>query len=161
MRTLFLSMLDGLFTKENKENSECRSNKIFFTETDPKSNRTLIIEEDEYAVWTHMLSDNKEEVDFEGFLCTVVNPDTFYVDSEKVIKKDKPLPIAFANPYSFVKNLRKKDISVQWQKNCATILIKDKVYLIMDMNTRTAYSKALSTDCEFGKRLDSHTYTKF
>ncbi len=154
--TQLLTLFDVLFSlniKEKKKKS--RTTKIFMTSTHKSSGRTLVLEEEAYTLWAYLLSPDKENVDFEGLVCAVVDPLALPIDLKEIskIKKEIPLPTAYASKYSYVKNLKKKNIKIQWQKESITILIKKKTYLIMDMNTKTSYSKALSKDCDYGKQL--------
>ncbi len=153
MKTLILSIINGLFTKESNESTRHNEDSIFLKETDSNTSRTIIIEEDKYNVWVYLLSIDKQEIDFDGFLCAVVNPLKVNGNNDKVSKKETALPIKFANKYSWVKNLKREHIKIDWQKNMVKIWIKDKVYLVMNMNTKTSYSKALSKDCDYGKKL--------
>ncbi|WP_024768775.1 hypothetical protein [Aquimarina macrocephali] len=158
MKIELLSIFDGLFSVNTKEKKPEKSTaKIFITDTHTNSGRTLMIEEETYAVWAYLLSTDKEDIDFDGFLCAVIDPKFSGVNSHKNIleRRDAPLPALYANRYSYVKNLKKKDIKIHWQEEHVTIFIKKKVYLIMDLNTKTSYSKGLADDCDYGKQLKS------
>ncbi|WP_103864340.1 hypothetical protein [Aquimarina sp. I32.4] len=155
MKSQLLSLLNR-FVNTDTEKSTSRVTKIFLTDTHASSGRTLMIEEEAYAVWAYLLSPDKEEVDFDGFLCSVVDPKSsktkgILYDAKGI--KDKPLPSFYANQYCYVKNLKKKNIKVLWGQKTVTILIKEKVYLVMDLMTKTSYSKGLIRDCEYGKQL--------
>ena len=67
---------------------------------------------------------------------------------------DKALPKKYINSCGYIKNLKKKDISIHWHKDYASILIKNKVYLVMDITSRMGYSRGLSGSCEYGKPLE-------
>ncbi|WP_074408103.1 MULTISPECIES: hypothetical protein [Aquimarina] len=158
MKIELLSIFDGLFSVNTKEKKqETSASKIFMTDTHTNSGRTLMIEEEDYAVWAYLLSTDKEDIDFDGFLCAVIDPRFSDVKSYKNIRerRDAPLPALYANRYSYVKNLKKKDIKIHWQEEYVTIFIKKKVYLVMDLNARTSYSKGLANDCDYGKQLKS------
>jgi hypothetical protein len=158
MKIELLSIFDGLFSVNTKEKKqETSTAKIFMTYTHTNSGRTLMIEEEDYAVWAYLLSIDKEEIDFEGFICAVINPRFSDVKSYKNTRerRDAPLPAIYANRYSYVKNLKKKDIKIHWQEEYVTIFIKKRVYLIMDLNSKTSYSRGLADDCDYGKRLKS------
>ncbi|AXT60607.1 hypothetical protein D1816_09665 [Aquimarina sp. AD10] len=154
MKTILSSIFDGLFSAEIRKDSNRISNNLFFAATDPISGRILMIEEDDYSIWGYMLSPDKEEIDFDGFLCTVVTPSKQKNDLKKISKHRNPLPAQFANSYSYIKNLKRKDIRIHWKEKCAAILVRNKVQLVMNMDTKTSYSKGLSTDCLYGKTLE-------
>ncbi|GAA4274478.1 hypothetical protein U6A24_16010 [Aquimarina gracilis] len=153
MRTLILSIINGFFTKEDNDPERIKANSIFLKFTDPNTKRTLIIEEDKFNVWVYSLSADKSEIDFEGFLCTVVSPVKSNKVNGNISKKEEPLPLMYTNKYSWIKNLKKEHIQVDWKNNIIEVLIRGQVYLIMDTNRKTSYSKALSTDCSYGKKL--------
>lgn len=153
MKTLLLSMFDGLFMQEVSVNSERNTDTIFLKDTDPVSGRTLMIEEDAHNIWAYMLSPDKAEIDFEGFLCTVVDPHKSDINYQEISKADGPISANLTNSYTYIKNIKKKHITIHWKKKHVVILIKNKVHLVMDMNTKTSYSKGLSEDCTYGKVL--------
>ncbi len=153
MKTLILSIINGLFTKEISKSSKPSNNSIFLKDTDAISGRTLIIEEGEHHVWVYLLTVDKKEIDFEGFLCTVVSPVKSLMPEDNLPKKEQPLPLKFVNKYSWIKNLKKEHIKVDWQENQVRISIKGKPYLIMDMNAKISYSVGLSSDCVYGKKM--------
>ncbi len=160
MKTLLLSIFDGLFATTNPKEATTRStNRIFITSTNARSGRTLMIEEETHAVWVYLLRSDQEGIDFEGFLCSVSDPLAADINPKDINKsrREAPLPPAFANKYSYVKRLRKRDIAVHWHKEYVTILIKRKVYLVMDLQTKTSYSKGLAKDGSYGKKLESTT----
>lgn len=161
MKTLVLSIINGFFTKETNENSRLNTERIFLKDTDPNTGRALIIEEDEYNVWVYLLSIDKKEIDFDGFLCTVASPLEFGTIDKGVHKKEAPLPVKYSNKYSCVKNLRKEHITIDWQNNKINVWIKDKMYLIMNMDTKTSYSKGLAFDCIYGKNLPEDIKNRF
>ncbi len=145
-------MINGLFAA--KEKSLKRSDKIFLTSSDAISGRTLMIEEDAFNVWVYMLRLDKKGIDFNGFLCTVINPKLSTIKVNENTNKDKALPKKYINSCGYIKNLKKKDISIHWHKDYASILIKNKVYLVMDITSRMGYSRGLSGSCEYGKPLE-------
>ncbi|MEW7291678.1 hypothetical protein [Aquimarina sp. 2304DJ70-9] len=153
MKTFFLSVIDGLFHAQTKENSTKTENNVFLTSTD--AGRTLIIEEDAYSVWVHVLSPDRGDVDFEGFLCSVVDSKLLKKDIPERIedKKEIPLPISLSNHYSYVRNLKNEDIQIDWEKDQVSVYIRNVLYLIMDLTTKTSYSKSLAKDCIYGKIL--------
>ncbi len=155
--TQLLSIFGILFSKNDQEKVVYYDNRIFLTSTHETSGRILMIEEEAYSVWAYLLHPDKESIDFDGFLCAVVDPLSFHTRPDDIIKERRniPLPATFANRYSYIKNLKKKDIKVHWEKECATISIKKKKYLVMDINAKTSYSKALAKDCAYGKHLDA------
>ncbi|GAA4279067.1 hypothetical protein [Aquimarina mytili] len=156
MKTLFLSVFDGLFSSHTKENSKKTENNLFLTSTNPTTGRTLIIEEYTYSVWAYMLRSDKEAIDFEGYLCTVVDPKSidFSTDKTSKNKKEVPLPPTLVSRYSYIRNLKKEDVHINWKEEQAIIHIRNKPYLIMDVITKTSYSKGLAYDCEYGKVLE-------
>ncbi len=160
MKALLLSIFDGLFTKETNNHAKNDSiDKIFITETDPDSNKTLIIEEDKNSVWAYLLSSDKERIDFVGFLCSVVSPKLPNFElQESIINGETSLATAnLANQYTYVKDLKRKNISIHWKESDVTVCIKNEVYLLMDFESKTGFSKGLSTDSQFGKKLENYT----
>ncbi|TSE06083.1 hypothetical protein [Aquimarina algiphila] len=157
MMAQLLSIFNVLFSKNQQENLVHDDSRIFLTSTHTTSGRILMIEEEAYAVWAYLLNPDKESIDFDGFLCAVVDPLSSDIHPYEITKgrRDAPLPATFANKYSYIKNLKKKDIRVHWEKECAIISIKKKKYLVMDINAKTSYSKALVKDCTYGKHLES------
>ncbi len=153
MKTLILSIINGFFAREENEPQKLNTNSIFLKDTDSNTKRILIIEEDEYNIWVYVLSIDKKEIDFEGFLCTVVSPIKSDIANRDIHKKEAPMPIKYTNKYSWVKNLKKEHIKVDWQDNIVNVWIKDKLYLIMNTDTKTSYSKGLSSDCRYGKKM--------
>ncbi len=156
MKTLFLSVFDGLFSTCAKKNSATIKNNIFLTATNTITGRTLIIEEDNYSIWVSMLSPDNERIDFEGYLCAVANPKSLNTEllNNTKNKKEVPLPASLANQYSYIKNLKKENIEISWQCEQVNILINNSVYLIMDMYTKESFSKGLAKDSIYGKVLE-------
>ncbi|GGX10732.1 hypothetical protein [Aquimarina muelleri] len=157
MKTQLVTMFDMFFGAKSKNKIvEDSTSKLFLTHTDTFSGRTLVIEEEAYTVWAYLLCENKENIDFDGFLCAVTNPFTANnITLQKITptKKDIPFPSVFANEYSYVENLKKKDIKINWRKDHINIFIKTSLYLIMNIKEKCSYSKALTKDCDYGMQL--------
>ncbi|WP_298312312.1 hypothetical protein [uncultured Aquimarina sp.] len=156
MKLILLSIFTSVFAIGTpKTRSEGSVDGIFITSTDPISGRTLMIEEDEYSIWVYVLNPDKQGIDFDGFLCSVVDPESITISPKEATKNGNapPLTTNFANKYSYIKNLKSKDIKVYWKQNRIEIKLKKETYLIMDLDSKTSYSKALSTDCYYGNKL--------
>ncbi|MDY8134029.1 hypothetical protein [Aquimarina sp. 2201CG5-10] len=156
IKVMLLSLFTSIFpTNTTKEKPQKNTDKIFITTTDPVSGRTLIIEEDIYSVWVYLLQSNKQGIEFEGFLCSVQDPKVLDINISEIVKNGGTPPItnAFSNAHSYVKNLKKKDITIKWLENQAQVKIKKEVYLIMDFISKTSYSKGVSKDGYYGKKL--------
>jgi len=156
MKTCFLSVFMGLFIEDAKKEHENITDQIFLTSTEPTTQRTLIVEGNAYSVWVYVLSIDKESVDFEGYLCSLIDPKlSLDLPFEKKNGSKVSLPASLANSYSYVKDLNRKDIKVVWNKELVSIYIKNTPYLVMNLSTKMCYSKALSKDCSYGNALFS------
>lgn len=156
MKLILLSIFTSVFAIGTpKTRSEGTVDGIFITSTDPISGRTLMIEEDEYSIWVYVLNADKQGIDFDGFLCSVVDPESITISPKEATKNGNapPLTTTFANKYSYIKNLKSKDIKIYWKQNRIEIKLKKEMYLIMDLASKTSYSKALSKDCYYGNTL--------
>ncbi|MHA7057843.1 hypothetical protein ACWGOQ_0011520 [Aquimarina sp. M1] len=156
MKIILLSLFTSVFAIGTPKTRSPRTvDGIFITSTDPVSGRTLMIEEDEYSIWVYVLNKDMQGIDFDGFLCSVVDPESITISPKEATKNGNapPLTTAFANKYSYIKNLKSKDIKVFWKQNSIEIKLKKETYLIMDLKTKTSYSKALSEDCYYGNTL--------
>ncbi|WP_108803583.1 hypothetical protein [Aquimarina sp. Aq107] len=156
MNLILLSIFTSVFAIGTlKTRTENNTDGIFITSTDPISGRTLMIEEDEYSIWVYVLNPDKQGIDFDGFLCSVVDPESITLSPKEATKNGNapPLTIDYANKYSYIKNLKSNDIKVYWKYNRIEIKLKKETYLIMDLENKTSYSKALSKDCYYGNTL--------
>ncbi|SEL37315.1 hypothetical protein SAMN04487910_2268 [Aquimarina amphilecti] len=156
MKLILLSIFTSVFALGTiKTRSENNTDGIFITSTDPISGRTLMIEEDEYSIWVYVLNPDKQGIDFDGFLCSVVDPESITMSPKEATKNGNapPLTTTYANKYSYIKNLKSNDIKVYWKYNRIEIKLKKETYLIMDLESKTSYSKALSKDCYYGNTL--------
>ncbi|MGY3795099.1 hypothetical protein [uncultured Aquimarina sp.] len=156
MKLILLSLFTSVFAiGEPKTKLVANVEGIFITSTDPISGRTLMIEEDEYSVWVYLLNKDKQGIDFDGFLCSVVDPESITISPQEATKNGNapPLTTNYANKYSYIKNLKSKDIKIYWKQNRVEIKLKKEIYLIMDLQDKISYSKALSQDCYYGNSL--------
>ncbi|KAA1247877.1 hypothetical protein [Aquimarina sp. RZ0] len=156
MKLILLSLFAGVFSIDtSKIKSETTIEKIFITSTDSESGRTLMIEEDEYSIWAYVLKPNMEGIDFDGFLCSIIDPKSMEIDPKEATKNGNatPLTATYANKHSYIKSLSAKDIKIYWKKDRIEIKLKKEIYLIMDLKTKTSYSKALAKDCYYGNKL--------
>jgi len=146
--TLFLFLLSS-------NSISIKTEKIFIQSKSPINDRLLILEEDEHSVYAYIVSEDRESIEFDGFLCSVTNPFDNNIDLEKYKQSGYPPPLIkkYANEYSYVRNLKAEDISIKWGENLAEISIKGVKYLKMDLTIKTSYSKSLKTDCPYGKQL--------
>lgn len=156
MKPFLLSIFSGIsafFTLKSKVGNT--DNSIFITSTDHVSGRTIMIEEDAYSIWAYALKKDMQGIDFDGFLCSVTDPFVAKTDPLEATKDGNapPLTISYANQFSYVKNLKPKDIQVSWKSHRIEIKIRKKTYLIMDLKNRVSYSKALSKDGYYGNSL--------
>ncbi|GAA3509444.1 hypothetical protein GCM10022393_22390 [Aquimarina addita] len=158
MKPIVLSLLTDVFSKDSsRTKSKTTINRIFITDTDPQSERTIMIEEDEYSIWAYLLQPDMQGIDFDGFICAVIDPKTMKIDPKDATKNGNatPLDATFSNQYSYVKGIKKEDINVSWKPNKIEVLLKKELYLIMDIETKTSYSKALASDCYYGNKLNA------
>ena len=82
MKTQLITIFDMLFgAKSKNEIIEDSTTKIFLTYTDISSGRALMIEEETYTVWAYLFCKDKEDIDFDGFLCAVTDPFLRYISS--------------------------------------------------------------------------------
>jgi len=156
MKIILLSLFTSVFAVGTpKTRSGSTVDSIFITSTDPISGRTLMIEEDEYSVWVYVLNPDMQGIDFDGFLCSVVDPQSIILTPKEATKNGNapPLTSNFANEHSYIENLKSKDIKVYWKQDRIEIKLKKETYLIMDLTTKTSYSKALSKDGYYGNTL--------
>ena len=157
MKQILPSLIADIFfidTTKTKP-SKTTTDKIFMTSTDAESGRTLMIEEDEYSIWAYILKPNMEGVDFDGFLCAIVDPNSLNIHPEDATKNGNgtPLTAHYSNQYSYMRNVSSKDIHIYWKQDQIEIKLKKEIYLIMDLKTKASYSKALSKDCYYGYTL--------
>jgi len=152
-KVLVCSIVNIFFAKRINKNKKRKDYGIFIKSVDPNSGKTLIIEEGPHNVWVYILNDDKNEIEFKGFLCSVVSPVKLNTLDKKPSIPDGPLPIQISNKYTWVKNLRKENITVEWKFNFVIIRIKGKVYLVMDRDLKISHSKGLSVDCDNGNSL--------
>ena len=156
MKIILLSLIANVFAiGEPKTRSSNITEGIFITSTDSISGRTLMIEEDEYSIWAYMLNKDIEGIDFDGFLCSVVDPKSITINPKEATKNGNspPLTNEFSNKYSYIKNINSNDIEISWKDNRIEIKLKKEIYLVMDLETKTSYSKALAKDCYYGNTL--------
>ncbi len=156
MKLILLSLVAGIFWIDpSRTKFENTFQKILITNTDQDSGRTLMIEEDEYSIWAYVLNAHAPGVDFDGFVCSIRNPKTLEIDPKEATKNGNapPLTAAFANKYSYIENVSVHDIKIRWTPHQIEIKLKDETYLIMDLRSKTSYSKALSQNCYYGNSL--------
>ena len=151
MKKLLSSFFEEWFLINGSRNHQ---DTIFITSTDNATGRTIMIEENEYNVWVYLLRSDKGGIDFKGFLCTVINPKKNDASIQEKPVADTLLPSSIVNSFGYIKNIRKKHISIHWQPDYVSVLVKNKVYLIMDIVSKVSYSKGLAEDCEYGKCLE-------
>lgn len=145
-------MINGLL--KAKENRTKRTDKIFLSSSDSVSGRTLMIEEDEYNVLVYVLEPDNAGIDFISFLCTVIYPKSYNADSSELDADASLLPRDYISSFGFIMNLKKKDLTIHWQRDYVSILIKDKVFMILDLAAKVGYSKGLLKACKYGKPLE-------
>ncbi len=157
MKQIIPSLFTDIFFLDSNKTKTIKttSDKIFMTSTDTVSGRILMIEEDDYSVWAYILKPNMEGVDFDGFLCSIVDPYALKIDPKEATKNGNATPLTsnFSNQYSYIRNISSKDINICWKQDQIEIKLKKETYLIMDLKTKVSYSKALSRDCYYGNKL--------
>jgi len=155
MKTFLFCFINFFLVKKTNKESGHKENSIFIKSIDPYSKKSLIIEEGPYHVWAYLLTDDKQAIDFNGFLCTVVSPTNMLNirSCSKQMTTNSPLPLKTANRFSWIKKLKREHITVEWKNNFVVIRIKGRVYLVMDKDLKISHSKALAKDCEFGNSL--------
>ncbi len=156
MKPILLSLFTGIFSVDtDKTKSKNTTDKIFITSTDKPSGRTIMIEEDDYSVWVYVLKPDFQGIDFDGYLCSIVDPSTLDIGPKEATINGNatPLTAEYANEYSYINDLSSKDIKINWKQDVLEISIKKKNYLVMDLKTKTSYSKALAKDGYYGNSM--------
>lgn len=151
--SFFLLVVSTSFTSE--DHCITQQEKVFIQTSNPNNGQLLIIEEDEYSVYAYIIRKDKKGIDFDGFLCSVVDPKKDDLDLEAIMESGAPPPLIkkYANDFSYVKNLKEKDITITWNSTSVEIKIKGEKYLIMDFVNKVSYSKSLKMDGPYGKML--------
>jgi|GEM_PF-6751183 len=125
---------------------------LFISSYDANSDHHLVIEGDEEAVWAYLLNADNQIL-LHGFLCSLKEP----VDELEIpVDKGKPPPLVkrFANEYSVIPDLKEEQVQVKWSGRRAYVHIDECLYLVVDIDTRRAASKALSKPGQYGFPLE-------
>ena len=131
--------------------------KIFIQNENPENGRLLIIEEDEHSVYAYLIKEDRQGIEFDGFVCSVTDPFNNTIDLEKYMESGYPPPSIekYANMDSYVKGLKTEDISIHWGADVYIEIYINKVkYLYMDLKEKTSYSRSLKMDGPYGKALN-------
>lgn len=128
---------------------------LFIESNDDASGKTLIVEEDQYSIWAYILTDQKDGIDFDGFLCSRIDPMKHKIDPISVTDQGGAPPIfpPYSNEFSFVAEVNRKDVEIRWGRTQVEVYLKGVKYLVMDFENKKSYSKAIGKDGPFGGML--------
>lgn len=137
-------------------NSDSDMEYIFLELIDTNSGRTVIIEENDNSIWAYVLTPDNQNIDFDGFICSTIDP--VEANSPLIQQKMKegfapPLSVEFTNEYSVLKEVNPNDIKVVSGDSTIEIYLKNEKYLVLDLTNRTGYSKAISKPGGYGNPL--------
>ncbi|WMJ75487.1 hypothetical protein RCC89_20330 [Cytophagaceae bacterium ABcell3] len=132
--------------------------KIFITTYDEESKRSVVIDEDDHAIWAYLTLPDAMEVDFPGFICSVKQPVSEVEDPSIYFKQGVAPPItkSFSNEFTFLPEVKASQFSVEWDEQAShvKVLVNAQVFLVMDYVNRCSYSKGLSSESPYGLPLD-------
>lgn len=127
---------------------------------DYEMNKCVLVQGDIHSVWAYVIdiTDNKDEIEFDGFICS---RGTLILDEdeiEKYINDDQgyapPLLTEYKNEFSIMYDLVESDISIDWENNIVRIFMKGIEYLVMDIDAQKSYSKGISKSGPYGFPLN-------
>lgn len=124
-------------------------------------NKCVLVQGDIHSVWAYVIdiTDNKDEIEFEGFVCSRGTLIADNSEIEKYINHDQsfapPLLTEYKNEYSIINDLTESDIKIDWKDDIVKILIKGTEYLKMDLETKISYSKGISKSGPYGIPLEN------
>lgn len=138
-----------------------KKEKIFISQRIENLDKSIIIEEDENAVWAYLMDRDFKKIEFDGFICAR-QPPIDSLDNLDNQRKGNPPPLIkkFANEFSYISVIQDDQIKIEpdIEHQLVNIIIRDELYLSMDLKTNKSYSKALSKDGPYGLALKDDEY---
>ena len=135
---------------------------IFVSAINERLERAIIIDGDEHSVYAYCMKmiGDEQELMFHGFICsrgTVVN---LSKDVGMFINQDlqPPLMEEYRNEYSVGESILNEDFRIEWEEKekVIKVFLSDVLYLIMDMESQTSYSKSVSKEGPYGRPIDEY-----
>ncbi len=117
----------------------------------------MIIEEDDYSIWTYLTdSENENRVVMDGFICstgTIVKKSS---DALEFINKGYAPPISedFMNSFSIQKDLQAQDFRIEMFDNKVIVFIKGTSFVILDFINSKSYSRSVSKPGPYGLPIE-------
>lgn len=127
--------------------------KILFSEQDAMTGRHLIVDEAENAIWAYLSLPNELVIEKDCFLASRTPINLTQVRFPKIERDRTPLPMTtnFNTELSYQPELKKEDISVQWNKNGDVILkVKNDSLLRFTPYFKRGFSKSIKYRSYYG-----------
>lgn len=128
---------------------------LYLSNYSQELDRVVVVEGDEHSVWAYVLTPDQKGIDFDGFLCS---RGTLAKNSEEIKSYMEagcapPLFAELSTESAIQEDLQTEDIQILWEEQAANIFIRQELFLVMDIATKTAYSKAVKEDSPYGMVL--------
>ncbi|MCF1192029.1 hypothetical protein LRR18_10585 [Mangrovimonas sp. AS39] len=148
------------FKNHKKYVKQIIESKVFLkSKYDYELNKCILVQGDIHSVWAYVIdiTDNKDEIEFDGFICSRGTIIQTKDEIETYINDDQgfapPLLGDYKNKHSVIKDLVEANIEIEWNNHIVRVLVKGIEYLIMDLKTKKSFSKSISKSGPYGMPL--------
>ena len=133
--------------------SEENDEQILLESYHPESRKILILDHDDHSVWAFILDGETEEIEFDGFVCSISEPVETEEEVEKFLEEgfSPRITKAFASDSCHQPEILSKDFKADWlDEYTVEVSIDEELFLLMDINNGVCFTKSVKEDGPYG-----------
>lgn len=142
-------------TEANTDSATVRE-KIHVKFENPNGNEYVIIEEDDYSIWSYVMDTETDTIIFSGFICAIQPPVADTTDLIHFMEEGiaPPLLESYANEYSIVLDAHAEDFQVLWSEDAADIFMGPVFYARLNVKHKLHFVVSIAEDGIYGYSLE-------
>ena len=130
---------------------------ILFESYNSELEKIVILDNDEHSVWAFVMDNETQEIEFDGFVCSISEPFSSEKEVEKLLDEGfaPAITTEYAGSECVMSDILEKEFSAVWHDSgYLEISINDNTHVIMDLEEQITYSRAIGKDGPYGLSLN-------
>jgi hypothetical protein len=136
--------------------SEKEEEFILLESYNSENGKILVVDNDEHSIWAFLMDAETQEIEFDGFVCSLSEPFKTEEEVEKLIEDgfSPAITQAFASEYAHQPKALEYELNAEWQDDgYVFVYLNEELVLVMDLEENISFSKSVKENGPYGMAL--------
>lgn len=129
---------------------------VLYESYNSERGKIVLLDNDENSIWAFILDGETQEIEFDGFVCSLTEPFANETDVEKILEAGGAPAITkeFASEFALQPDALTKEFAAEWQDDGYVFIYLDgELVLVMDLEEEVSFSKSIAENGPYGLAL--------